>query len=167
MKIANSIIVALVFCLLTNGNAFSETVHQTVQGASAYTGDGKKALDAKVIEVKITPDNVTVARVAGSVSQWGFVNFWFGQATPAGKVVLRFRIWVDDSTPADYGVYIHSLGDALQGKIAIPTDAKKNSFVYVEVPIDSPKEWNGLSLKKLDSSPNPSPWIDTVSVILP
>jgi hypothetical protein len=168
MKIVNSIIVALAFCLLANANAYSETIFQTVPGEAATTSDGAKALDKKLIELKSIPGDGNVARIPGSMTQWGYVNFWFGLPAPAGSVVVRFKVYVDDTTTASYGIYIRVKNESvLITKLAIPADAKKNAFVNVDVPVTQSEEWNGLSLKKMDASTNPSPWIESVSIVQP
>ena len=45
--------------------------------------------------------------------------------------------------------------------------AAANSFVTVDVPVDSNQEWSGLTIKKADNSNLPSPWFDTISIVLP
>lgn len=168
MKTTNSIIAALALCLLAGGNAYSETIHQTLRGVDAFTGDGGKALDKKLMEAKDIPDNGKVARVVGSVPQWGYVNFWFGLPAPAGASTLRVKIYVDDSETANYALYIKKpSGDPLVEKLQIPSDAQANSFVTIDIPVDLEQEWNGLSLKKIAASDKPSPWIDSISVVLP
>jgi hypothetical protein len=168
MKIVNSIIVALAFCLLANANAYSETIHQTVRGEAAAAPDGGTALSKKLIETKSIPGAETVARLVGPAKQWAYVSFWFGIPAPAGKSVIRFKVYVDDTATADYGVYARlKTGQTFLAKLVVPADAKKNSFVDIDIPVDSPAEWNGASLKKMDTSDKPSPWIDSVSVVLP
>ena len=168
MKIVNSIILALAIGLLTNVNVYSETIHQTVQGDAALSPDGAKALDKKLIETKTIPSNGNVVRLVGSLPQWGYVTYWFGLSAPAGKVNVRFKVYVDDSTPADFAVYVRlKSGQTNVGQLTIPTDAKKNSFVDIDVPVVESEEWNGLSLKKTAPSDKPSPWISSVSVVLP
>jgi hypothetical protein len=167
MKTVNSIIVALALCLVANANAYSETIHQTVTGDAAVAPDGGTALSKKLIEVK-TIGSDTVARLTGDVKQWGYVSYWFGIAAPAGKTVLRFKVYVDDTVTADYGVYARlKTGQTFVAKLVVPADAKKNAFVDIDVPVDSTDEWNGASLKKMDATDKPSPWIGSVSVVLP
>jgi hypothetical protein len=167
MKIVSSIIIASVFCLLANVSAYSETPPQTVGGETAIGPNGGTALEAKVIEVKSLPGNVKVARVVGSEHLWGFVNYWFKNSAPAGQSIVRVRVYVDNTAAAHYGIYVHALGDVLQGKLFIPASTKKNTFIDVDVPVESPKEWNGVSLKKMETSNKPSPWIDSVSLVMP
>jgi hypothetical protein len=52
-------------------------------------------------------------------------------------------------------------------ELKIPADVKTNSFVTVDVPANATAEWGGLTIKKTEASDAPSPWIDTVSTILP
>jgi len=168
MKIANSIIVALALGVAAITPAYSETVYQSVPGEDAVSPDGGKALDKKLIEVKSIPDNGNVARLLGSMVQWGYVNFWFGLSVPAGKVIIRFKVYVDDGATADYCAYIRTKdGQTNVGKLEIPATAAKNSFVVVDLPVEEQEEWNGLSLKKIDTSDKPSPWIGSVSIIQP
>ena len=168
MKIVNSIFVALALCLVASANAYSETVFQTVRGEDATTSDGAKALDKKLIEVKNVPNTGNVARLPGSLAQWGYVSFWFGLPAPAGKVIVRFKVYVDDPATADYGIYIHlKSGSIYTTKLVIPADAKKDSVIDVDVPITETEDWSGLTLKKLVASDKPSPWIDSVSIVQP
>ena len=168
MKKTSLIISALV--LLMGCETFAETVHQSTQGDEAYCSDGGKALEKGLIEVKSTPEaeEGKIAQVKGSVPQWGFVSYWFGIPTPAGKATLRIRLYVDDKPVADYGAYvITSAGQILVGKIKIPEGTKAGAFVDVEIPVDSKDEWNGVAIKKFEQSASPSPWIKSLSVILP
>jgi len=168
MKIVNSIFVALVFCLVANTHAFSDTVFQTVRGEDATSDAGGKALDKKEIETKAVPNAGNVARLPGSQAQWGYVSFWFGLPAPAGKVTIRFKVYVDDTDTAVYGAYIRlKSGSVLINKLVIPPDAKKDSFVEVDLPVTETEDWNGLTLKKMDASTKPSPWIDSVSIVQP
>jgi hypothetical protein len=161
---------AMALCLATV--SFAETVHQKSEGANAYASGGGagSAVEKKLMEVKTEEkaDSGKIARVAGSVKQWGFVSYWFGIPTPAGKATLRFRIYVDDDAVADFGVYrVSKSGQDFLAKLKIPADAKPKTYVTVDVPVDSKDEWSGITLKKMDNSDKPSPWIDTVSVVLP
>jgi hypothetical protein len=168
MKITASIIALLAFALVPTVNVYSETVHQTVRGEAASAPDGGSALDKKLIEIKSIPNAGNVAHIVGTMSQWGFVNFWFGIPAPAGKVVIRFHIYVDDTPTSDYGVYVRLKSDAVfLAKLVVPADAPKNAFVDVDVPATETEDWSGLSLKKIQNSSKPSPWIDSVSIVLP
>ena len=167
MKTNHTIVTALSLCLLASGNTYCETVHQTLRGEDAFSGEGAKAVDKKIMEIKDVPGG-KVARVVGSVPQWGYVNYWFGLPSPAGPSILRVKLFVDDSETADYAFYIKKpSGDPLFEKLQIPADAKKNGFVTIDLPVDLPQEWNGLALKKVAKSDKPSPWIDSISVVLP
>ena len=168
MKKINSLIGAIAVCLLANANIYAETIHQTVKGEAAYTGEGGSALTKKQIEVKNVPDKGTVARVVGSLNQWGYVNFWFGLPVPAGKSVLRFKVYVEDGDTAEYAIYIsNSAGDPIVTKLIIPADAPKNSVVTVDVPVDVPAEWGGFAFKKMVTDNKPSIWIESISAVLP
>jgi len=39
--------------------------------------------------------------------------------------------------------------------------------VNVDFPVKATDEWAGVIVKKADKSDKPSPWIDTVSAVLP
>lgn len=167
MKIANSIIAILMSASLLLTPLRAETVFQTVRGENASAPSGGTAVAKKLVETKAV-DGVNMARVLGTTSQWGYISFWFGQTVPAGKVVIRFNVYVDDTATAQYGVYAHlKSGQTFLDKLTIPADAKKNSIVAINIPVDQPEEWNGILLKKMESSDKPSPWIDSVSVITP
>ena len=168
MKIVNILALAVSLSLVTS--AISETMHQKVDGDSAFTGDGRKAIDKKLIETKDLPavGDGKVARMKADFPQWGFVAYWFGVPAPAGKVILRFRVYVDGTETATYAVYVHeSSTQTYLSKLEIPADAKKDSFVKIDLPVDQPGEWNAVTLKKMDSAPKPGPWINTISVVLP
>jgi hypothetical protein len=161
---------AMTLCLATV--ALAETVHQKADADKAYASGGGagSAVEKKLMEVKPEEkaESGKIARVAGSVQQWGFVSYWFGIPTPAGKATLRFHIYVDDGKVADFGVYkVTKSGQDFLAKLKIPADAKPKTFVDVDVPVDSKDEWSGITLKKMEKSDDPSPWIDTISVVLP
>ncbi len=106
-------------------------------------------MDKKLVETKSVTGGDTVARVLAATPQWSYVSFWFGQTVPAGKVVIRFKVYVDDGTPATYGIYAHlKSGQTLLGKLTIPADAKKDSVVDIDQAVNQPEEWNGVLLKK-------------------
>jgi hypothetical protein len=146
----------------------ADTIFQTVRGEDASAPGGGTAADKKLTETKDIEGGAKVAHVVGSMNQWGYISFWFGQIVPAGKVVIRVNVYVDDTATAQYGVYADfKSGQALLKKLTIPADAKKGTIVAIDLPVDQPEEWNGVLLKKFDSSTNPSPWIDSVSVVVP
>ncbi|MDF3129495.1 hypothetical protein P0Y35_09845 [Kiritimatiellaeota bacterium B1221] len=147
--------------------AFSEQVHQSASGDAAYTGSGKAALDVDQVEVK-TVENKKVARITPGMSQWGFVTYWMGIPTPSGESIIRLKIWNSGEPAATYAVYFSSKGgqEGL-GKITIPENSKANSFVNIDFPVNSEREWSGIVLKKADKQELPGPWIESVQVILP
>ena len=150
--------------------ADAETVHQTLDGDKIHTGDGGNAVEKGKMESKKVDgaEGGTVARVKGDMEQWGYVTAWFGVPTPAGGSVIRFRVWVDGEKPAKYMLYVRGKDAQSQvGELKIPADATKDTFVTVDVPVTSAAEWSGLTIKKAEKSSLPSPWIDTVSVVLP
>ena len=168
MKTLSTLVAALTVCLLANTHSFAETTHQTVRGEAAMTPDGAQALAKKLIEVKSLPDGGNAARVVGTMNQWGFVNFWFGLPAPAGKVIVRFKVYVEEGETAPFAAYIKKgSGDPQVSKLLVPADAPKNAVVTIDIPVDSPQEWNGLALKKIATSDKPSLWIESVSIILP
>ncbi len=168
MKIANSIIAVIISTAALLTPLHADTVFQTVRGENASAPSGGTAADKKLTETKDIEGGTKVARVLGSTSQWGYISFWFGQMVPAGKVVIRFNVYVDDTPTAEYGVYAHlKSGQTLLNKLTIPADAKKGSIISVDLPVDQPAEWNGILLKKMENSDKPSPWIDSVSVVVP
>ncbi|HCE43153.1 MAG TPA: hypothetical protein DET40_06375 [Lentisphaeria bacterium] len=147
--------------------AYAETVHQTLQGEAACLDAGKSAVEGKVVEVKAVAGTEKAARITGGLAQWGFVSYWFGIPTPAGKSIIRFKIFVEGETAA-FTVYLHTSSEqvALE-QIKIPADAKKNTFVNVDIPVDSKSEWSGIAVKKTEKSDKPGPWISSVSVVIP
>jgi hypothetical protein len=168
MKITYVISATLALCFLASGNIYSETVHQTATIESALSGEGAKATDKKLIETKDLSSGEKIGRCVGSMPQWGFVNFWFGIPVPAGKATLRLKVYVDDTEPGSYALYVTQPGgDPLIKKLEIPADAKKNAFVTIDVPVDVAKEWNGLALKKIAASDKPGPWIESIQAVLP
>jgi len=149
--------------------AVAETVHQTVQADKLQTGDGKNALTAGTTESKTIEGagGGVVARLKGSVPQWGFVNCWFGLPAPQGKSIIRFHIYVDSDKVAKTLLYIRGQGSAdMVGELKLPADAKEKSFVDVDVPVDAKEEWSGLVIKKAEASNAPGFWIGSVSVVL-
>lgn len=170
MKITNPVIAALVFSLITSLNAHSETIHQTIQGENATSSNGSTALSQNIIEVNdvASADGGKVGRLKGSIKQWGFASYWFGIPAPAGNVTVRFKIYVDGTDTTTIGIYTNlKSGQNFVTKLQIPADAKKGSFVTVDVPISATEEWSGLTLKKFTSDDKPGPWIDSISTVLP
>lgn len=171
MKFSKAFSVLALFAIVSLcDTAVAETVHQTVPSAKIYTGSGDNAIDKGVMEVKKVDGatNDQVARIKGNMNQWGYVNCWFGVPAPAGKSIVRIRVFNDGQKTAKYLLYIRtSGGQHMIGPLAIPADAKENTFVDVDVPVNASDEWSGLVIKKADKSDLPSPWIDTVSVVLP
>ncbi len=167
MKLRSLAIIAAVFAFTMN--AYSETVHQTQKGEAGCLDGGKSAVEGKVIETKelAGAESGKVARTLGSLSQWGFVSYWFGIPTPAGKATLRFRIYVDGES-SSHSIYLYGEnGQADLAPLNIPADAKQKSFVNIDIPVDSAKEWSGIAVKKTEKSDKPGPWIDSIKVILP
>jgi len=165
MKVGYTLTLLTAFAMSCVG-AFAG-VHQTTEGENAYSAAGGSALDAKLIETKDVA-GATVARVPGSMNQWGFVNYWIGIPAPAGKSTIRLRIYNEAGVTAKYILYISVGGSQKMLKpIALPADAAVDSFVVVDVDVQAEAEWSGIILKKADASTNPSPWIDSISVVLP
>lgn len=150
--------------------AMAETVHQTVPSGKMLMGDGSSALKKGKLETKAS-DAATdkqVARIKGDMPQWGYVACWFGLPAPQGKVIVRIRVLVDDQKAAKYLLYTKTKTDQVMiGELKLPADAAAGTFVNVDVPVNSPEEWSGLIIKKAEKSELPSPWIDTVSIVLP
>ncbi|MDR0534499.1 MAG: hypothetical protein LBH01_11150 [Verrucomicrobiales bacterium] len=167
LKAAGAMVAAASLLFLINTSQ-AETLHQSLNGSDARTGDNGKAVEKKVMETKTTPDG-EAARMVGSVNQWGFVNYWFGLPTPAGKAVVRLKLYVDDPDLTNgYALYIKREGqDPLVSRFKLPADAKKDSSVIVDVPVDVPAEWNCVTLKKILANDKPSYWIESISVVLP
>jgi len=160
---------AAVFALMASF-AFAETVHQSVPADKFQTGDGKNAITAGAVESKTIEGagGGLVARLKGSVQQWGFVNCWFGLPAPQGKSIIRFHIYVDSDKVAKTLLYIRGQGGAdMVGELKLPADAKEKTFVDVDVPVDAKEEWSGLVIKKAEASNAPGFWIQSVSVVLP
>jgi hypothetical protein len=166
-----TVLFLMLMALLTLGPvALAERVHQSLPGEKASAGDGSSALDKKLIEVKADKGATSgkVARVVGSVGQWGFVTYWFGVPAPEGKSILRLRVLVEDGA-GEFAVYIRPAGGGQQmiGKIAPPADARPGSFVDIDLAIDAKGEWSGAVIKKMAKDDKPGPWIDTISVVTP
>ncbi|WFB36860.1 hypothetical protein P3T73_03675 [Kiritimatiellota bacterium B12222] len=161
------VILAVLLASALSTYVMADTVHQTSIGSAAYTGSGKSALDVDQMETKDV-EGGEVARVTSGMSQWGFVTYWMGVPTPSGESIIRLKIWNTDEATATYAVYVSSKGgqEGL-GQITIPEGSKPNSFVEVDFPVDSEREWSGIVLKKADKQELPSPWIQSVQVILP
>ncbi len=160
MKLSKLMLGLAVLGLTTLG--FAESVHQKAAGDRA---SDKKFLETK--EMK-GAESGKISRLKGEMPQWGYVSYWMGIATPAGKSIIRFRVYVDGTDVAAYGVYKHSTeGQELIKKLEIPKDAEKDTFVTIDIPVDSKIEWGGVTFKKFEKNDKPGPWIDQVSVVLP
>lgn len=150
----------------------AEKIHQKINGDAAVLQNQSSAVASGAMEVKEVKDGdrtVKVARPSGKVEQWGFVSYWMGLATPAGKAILRIRIFVDDDDPAHFSVYKISATGAHEGvkPIRIPDDAKTGSFISLDISLESAENWSGLALKKTEMTANPGPWIESITVVLP
>jgi len=171
MRIANWSMAAALGAIIWVSPAMAETVHQKVQGTKLFTGAGGNAVAKGQMETKKVEgaESGEVARVKGSMNQWGYVTAWFGIPTPAGECTIRFRLYNEAGEKnAKYMLYIAGqAGNSGFGELKIPQDAKENEFVTVDVSISVSTDWNGLTIKKADKTDLPSPWIDTISVILP
>lgn len=140
--------------------------YQTAEAESAYKGDGSAAKQDGQLEIK-TLDGATIARVKNSMTQWGYVTYWMGLPTPAGSSKIRFRVYKTDEPIARYLIYVKSTeGQQMVGELTLPADAENDSFVTVDIPVDSTTEWSGIVVKKASADELPSPWIDTVSVLV-
>jgi hypothetical protein len=149
-------------------SAFAETVHQKADGDSALKGDGQAAKDVLEVKPLTEADSGKIVRIKGTVGQWDYVAYWFGIQVPAGESTIRFRVYNDGADTASYIVYIQTPnGQDLLGKLEIPAAAQKNAFVNVDLPVKSSEDWSGVLVKKADKTDKPSPWIDTVSAVLP
>lgn len=168
MKIAKFLIIAASCGLLLTFNSLAETVHQKAPGDSALKGDGKSAKDVLETNTVAGADSGKVVRAKGSLGQWDYVAYWFGIKVPAGDSVLRFRVYNDGSATASYAIYMRDAnGQNMVGKLEIPANAAKDSFVDIDLPVTASEDWSGVIVKKAEKSDKPSPWIDTVSAILP
>ena len=161
MKHVKLIVIALALSLAIFANA-EEEVHQKIQGETPTKE--KKHMEVK--EVKGAEDG-KVGRVKGSMNQWGFVSYWMGIPTPDGKSKIRIRVYNDGTPTASYAVYISVDGQKFIKKIEIPADAKKNAFINIDIPVEADAEWSGIFLKKFEKNDKPSPWIDSISVLVP
>ncbi len=172
MKNSNRIIAALAILCMASVSAYSETIHQTVQGEAAYApgGDSGSAFTKGLIDVKDVPDaeGGKVGRLKSTAGKWSYISYWFGIAAPAGKSIIRFRIYVDGTDTAGLAVYSQvKSGQNMLAQLVIPSDAKPGTFVNVDVPCAATEDLSGVTIKKTDTSARPGPWIDSVSVVLP
>lgn len=152
--------------LLACSLAWAETVHQSREGSSANKGDGSKAVASGVMETK-TVAGVEMARVTAAMNQWGYVTYWMGLTTPPGAAVVRITVLNTGEPTASYGVYIVGGSKDPVGKITIPSDAAKDAPLNIDIPVNLPKEWSGITIKKFSADNLASPWIQSVSVVLP
>jgi len=168
MKKTYASIAALALGFLLAGSLSAQTVHQTLKGEAAFGPSGGSAVKENLIEVKEIPEHGKVARVVGSAPVWGYVNYWFGIPAPEGHTVLKVDLYFDGNETAPFAFYIkREGGEPVVKKLEIPADAKKDSIVTVEIPIDFDHEWNGVSMKKIAASDKPGPWIQNISVVRP
>ncbi len=166
MGMKRSLIMAGVLGVALSG--FAADVHQKTEGEGAYVG-GQNAVKAGKMEAKEVAEASAgqVARVPGSMNQWGFVSYWFGLPTPEGKSIIRFRVYVDETPTSTYGVYIAGkFGQKFIAKLKVPADAKPGTFVDVDIPVSHDEEWSGVAFKKFEKNDNPSAWIDAVSTLV-
>lgn len=158
----------LLLCVLVLASALclqAETVHQTSPGSAAYKGDGSNAVKSGAMESKTVKDTA-LARITGSMSQWGFVTYWMGLRTPPGAATVRIRIFNTGEPVAGYAVYISGGSKDSVGKLDIPAGSPADSFVDVDIPVSLEKEWSGIVIKKTTQDKLPGPWIESVSVLL-
>ncbi|MFA6962959.1 MAG: hypothetical protein WC205_19555 [Opitutaceae bacterium] len=143
----------------------AETVHQTAPGSAAYKGDGSNAVKSGLMETKTIKD-ISLARVAGSMNQWGYVTYWMGLRTPPGASVIRVRVFNTGEPTAGYAVYISGGSKESLGMLDIPAGSPANSFINIDVPVSLEKEWSGIIIKKATKDQLPGPWIESISVLL-
>ncbi|HPO90802.1 MAG TPA: hypothetical protein P5105_03590 [Victivallales bacterium] len=159
MKKSTMYVIALLLAIFANAG---NQVHQKVQAENPTNEKNKM----EIKEVKGAEEG-KVARVKGSMNQWGFVSYWLGIPTPDGKSTIRLRVFHDGNSPAIFAVYINLEGQKFIKKIEIPEDAENNTFVNIDIPVETDAEWSGIFLKKFEKSDKPSPWIDSITVLLP
>jgi hypothetical protein len=168
MKPAITMFVAWTILLLPNLPVYSETVYQTIAGSTVDAGDGR---NIETMTSAAATDSSKALRVKGAFPQWASVLFRFGPPVPTGKAVVRFKVYIDGTDTATYALYLVAPTghDYEVGIFQIPADAeaKKNSCINVDVPINAAAEWSELLLKKTEKSDKPSPWIGSISIILP
>lgn len=163
-----TLITTVALGVIAQGSIRAESVHQSLAGVAARTSSGEEAVAKKAVETKELPSGEKIVRLTGATPQWGFVNYWFGIPSPAGPVVLRVNVYVDESETAPYAFYIKREGaEPLVEKLEIPANAARNGFVTIDIPVDLATEWNGLALKKIAASDKPGPWIESISVVKP
>lgn len=168
MKLAKLFTLVASCSAILSLSAIAETIHQKAPADAALKGDGKTAKDLLELNSVAGADSGKVVRIKGGLGQWDYVAYWFGLKVPAGDSILRFRVYNDGTAPAEYMVYFRDAnGQNMLGKLEIPADAKKDEFVNVDFPVSASEEWSGVIVKKAEKSDKPSPWIDTVSSVLP
>jgi hypothetical protein len=147
-------------------SVITKTDRQMIKGSSVFTQ----------LDVKAEPkaNSGKIAHIESHAHLWNFANFWLGKMVPAGKSIIRFRLYVDGQATADTPIYIgNSKGFKSPhhhvefGKLPPPAGAKIGSFVDVDVPVDFPEEWDVVVVKKGEENDKPTPWIDTVSIVQP
>jgi hypothetical protein len=158
--------ILLVASILTMTAGYSLAgVHQSAAGPQAYVG-GDNAVTKGKAEVN-TFGSSTCARVKSDMSQWGYVTYWMGIPTPSGNSIIRVRLYNDGEPSAKYAAYITADGGHKGvGSIVIPEGTPVGEFVDVDLDVYSDSEWSGIVLKKMTKDAEPSPWIESISVIL-
>lgn len=147
--------------MMMGTSVLAENVHQVTEGETLY--QNKNLLEIKEME-KASAGKI--ARVKGDLSQWGFVTYWFGNPAPAGDSTVRVRVYVDKDPTSMFALYTVSKGQQKWlKKLELPKDAKKGSFVDIDIPVKADKEWSGLAFKKFEDCDDPGVWVDKVSII--
>ncbi len=165
--IRNYISLTLAAALLASASV-SANVYQSTEAESAYRADGSSgsATQNNLLEIKEV-DGATLARIKGSMTQWGYITYWMGLPTPAGASTIRFKVYNTGEPTGRYIIYIKDdSGQQQLGEFVIPADAPKNEFVNVDFPVNKQNEWAGIIVKKASTDNLPSPWIDSVSVLV-
>lgn len=159
-------LIASLFLLLVGLSVRAENVHQRLEGSAAHKGDGGRAVAAGVMEAKVVA-GAEAARVTAAMNQWGYVTYWMGLSTPPGAATIRITVFNTGEPSAVYAVYIAGGGKDPVGRITVPADAPKDAPVQIDIPVNQAKEWSGITIKKFSPDNLPSPWIQSVSVVLP
>src|SRR5512138_3173238 len=86
---------AMILALGIVSTARAESIHQSVPGSKLHTGDGGNAVAKGQMETKKVDgaQSGDVARVKGTMNQWGYVTCWFGLPAPQGKTIVRIRLY--------------------------------------------------------------------------
>jgi hypothetical protein len=161
---ALSILLALSSATLSLSAA--DKVHQSVEAEESKTSGGEYAINVGVMETQ-EKEGATLARAVATAGQWSFVSYWIGIPAPAGKAIVRFRVYNTTEETAKYVMYIKTEeSQKMIGELAVPADAPKSAFVDVDIPVEMDVEWSGIILKKAVADEVPSVWLDSISVIL-